>query len=114
MKATAKNTRSKRSQKKEINIKWNSRLFFQIGVIASLLFVFFVMQTNFELKIAEFKHPSSNGLEEPPVITYVLDIPKPVEPVKKVIEKREPIQKVVKTNTDLPSNEYYDVVAPNN
>src|SRR5690606_39420295 len=65
-------------------------LFFQIGVIASLLIVFFIMQTNFELNVAEFKQPTSNGIEEPPMIIYTIDVdkPKPAEPIKKVIEKR--------------------------
>ncbi len=46
MKTTVKNTANKRAQKKQTNIKWNSRLFFQIGVIVSLLLIFFLMQTN--------------------------------------------------------------------
>jgi protein TonB len=41
MKSTAKNVRNKRQEKKQINIQWNSRLFFQIGIIVSLLTVFF-------------------------------------------------------------------------
>jgi len=101
MKATAKNNRNKRAEKKQININWNSRLFFQIGVIASLLIVFFVMQTNFELNVAEFKQPTSDGIEEPPMIHYVIDVdrPKPAEPIKKVIEKRVPTPKIVTSNT---------------
>ncbi|MDC7999433.1 energy transducer TonB [Aequorivita todarodis] len=101
MKATAKNTRNKRAEKKQINIKWNSRLFFQIGVIASLLVVFFVMQANFELNVAEFKQPTYDGIEEPPMKEYVIDVdlPKPAEPIKKIIEKRVPIPKVVASNS---------------
>lgn len=100
MKATAKNTRNKRAEKKQINIKWNSRLFFQIGVIASLLIVFFVMQTNFEMNVAEFKQPTSDGFQEPPMIDYVIDVdrPKPTEPIKKAIEKRVPTPKIVTSN----------------
>lgn len=101
MKATTKNTRNKRAEKKQININWNSRLFFQIGVIASLLIVFFIMQTNFELNVAEFKQPTSNGIEELPMIIYTIDVdkPKPAEPIKKVIEKRVPTPKIVTSNT---------------
>lgn len=100
MKATTKNDRNKRAEKKSINIKWNSRLFFQIGVITSLLLVFFIMQTNFEMKVAEVKPPISDGIEEPPMIDYVLDIdiPKPYEPKKVKVEKKQPIEKVVKSN----------------
>ena len=101
MKTTTKNTRNKRAEKKQININWNSRLFFQIGVIASLLIVFFIMQTNFELNVAEFKQPTSNGIEELPMIIYTIDVdkPKPAEPIKKVIEKRVPTPKIVTSNT---------------
>ncbi|SRX72193.1 energy transducer TonB [Aequorivita antarctica] len=101
MKKAVKNTQNKRAEKKEINIKWNSRLFFQIGVIASLLFVFFIMQTDFEMNVAEFKQPTSDGMEEPPMRDYVIDvdIPKPVDPVKKIIDKRVPIPRVVNSNT---------------
>ena len=101
MKTTTKITQNKRADKKATNIKWNSRLFFQIGVIASLLAVFFVIQTDFEMRVAEVKQPISDGLEEPPMIDYVIDFdrPKPEAPLKKVIEKRAPIQKVVKSST---------------
>jgi protein TonB len=34
----------KRAAKKQINISWNSRIFFQVGLIVSLLAVFFVME----------------------------------------------------------------------
>ncbi|MDN3723378.1 energy transducer TonB [Aequorivita sp. SDUM287046] len=107
MKATSHNARNKRDEKKQINIKWNSRLFFQMGVIASLLAVFFIMQTDFEMRVAEFKPPTSDGLEEPPFKNYVidLDIPKPAVPVKKVSAKL-PKPKVVPFNTV--------VVKPNN
>ena len=47
MKTTVENTRNKRAEKKQTNIKWNSRLFFQIGVIVSLLTVFFIMPSRF-------------------------------------------------------------------
>lgn len=101
MKTTEKITRSKRTEKTQINITWNSRLFFQMGVIVSLLIVFFLMQTNFEMNVAEFKQPISEGIEEPPMITYVIDVdmPKPAEPIKNVIEKRLPTPRVVTSNT---------------
>ncbi len=115
MKTTTEIARNKRAEKKQINIKWNSRLFFQLGVIASLLAVFFIMQTNFEMKIAEVMPPTSDGLMEPPMRDYVIemDIPKPVEPVKKIIEKRAPIQKVVKsTSFVVKPNKSPDVETP--
>ncbi len=103
MKTITKIARNKRADKKQINIKWNSRLFFQIGVIASLLIVFFVMQTDFQMKTAAYEPPTSSGISEPPIIHYVIDVdkPKPVDVLKNVTEKRSPIQKVVKSSTFL-------------
>ncbi len=99
MKTTEANTRNKRAEKKQININWNSRLFFQIGVIASLLIVFFVMQTDFEIKNSTVSLNHTESMDEPPMIDYVLDIDKPKieEPVKKVVVKPTPVAKVVKS-----------------
>ncbi len=100
MKEVAKNTRNKRVEKMQINIKWNSRLFFQIGVIASLLSVFFIMQTDFEKKVAIYKPITSNSIEEPPFMHYVVDVDKPKTIEKtKVVQKKQPLQTVVKSNS---------------
>ncbi len=108
MKKAVKNFANKREDKKQINIKWNSRLFFQIGVIISLLTVFFIMQTNFEITSDTAERHIPTTLEEPPMIHYVLEVekPKPIEPTKKIVEKRVPIQKVVKSDVfDVKSND---------
>lgn len=99
MKATVENARNKQEGKKQTNIKWNSRLFFQIGIIASLLIVFFLMQTDFEVKSFKITSSTSEGIKDPPIFNYVveMDKPKPSEPVKKIIEKKVPIQKPVKS-----------------
>ncbi len=101
MKTTEKNAQNKRQLKKQTNIQWNSRLFFQVGVIASLLIVFFIMQTNFEMRPVAMNPNTSNSFEEPPIITYVLDVekPKPAAPKKKVMQKRVVVQKTVKSST---------------
>ncbi len=101
MKTTVENARNKRDEKKKINIQWNSRLFFQLGIVISLLTVFFLMQMDFEMRIAEISPPRSEGIMDPPVIDYVIDIdkPKPIEPQKLVIPKIEPVKRVVKSNT---------------
>lgn len=101
MKTTVENTRNKRAEKKQTNIKWNSRLFFQIGVIVSLLTIFFIMQADFEMRTYQATSTESDGLQEPPIIKYVIDVEKPkkVEPIKELPQKREPIRKVVKTST---------------
>src|SRR5690606_26055435 len=94
MKATSENPRNKREEKKEINIKWNSRLFFQIGIIVSLLLVFFIMQTKFEVSSLAKLPPTSDFLEEPPMIDYVIDVEKPkqTKPIKKE-PNREPVKR---------------------
>lgn len=100
MKTFSENSPNKRDDKKQINIKWNSRLFFQLGLVVSLLTVFFLIQIDFEMRVAEFTPPSSEGVKEPPMIDYVIDVdkPKPVTPKKEVIRKRKPIKRVVKSS----------------
>lgn len=115
MKTTVENARNKRQLKKQTNIKWNSRLFFQVGVIASLLAVFFIMQTNFEVRPVAVNHIISDPLSEPPMIDYVLDVnePKPVAPIKKVVENRIVVPKVVKSSTfDVKPDTAPDVETP--
>lgn len=101
MKTSIENNQNKRDQKKQINIKWNSGLFVQLGIVVSLLTVFFVMQMDFEMTVAKITPPSSEGVKEPPIIDYVVDIdrPKPVIPKKEIVQKREPIKRVVKSST---------------
>ncbi len=115
MKATVENARNKRQEKKQTNIKWNSRLFFQIGVLASLFIVFFILQTNFEVKEYKITSSVSEGIIDPPIFTYVLDVdqPKPVETVKKIIEKQVPVQKQVKSPVfDVRPDESNEVETP--
>lgn len=100
MKTFSENSQNKRDDKKQINIKWNSRLFFQLGLVVSLLAVFFLIQMDFEIRVAEFTPPSAEGVKEPPMIDYVIDVdkPKPVTPKKEVVHKKEPIKRVVKSS----------------
>lgn len=115
MKTTVENSRNKRQLKKQTNIKWNSRLFFQVGVIASLLIVFFIMQTNFEMRSVAINPPTSDGLDELPTIIYEIDVdkPQPVEPVKKVVAKRVPIQKIARiTEFDVKPDNSNTVETP--
>ena len=115
MKTTEANTPSKSADKRAINISWNSRLFFQIGVITSLLFVFFIMQTDFEAKSTAIEINSFNGLNEPPMIEYVidLDIPEPKVPVEKEIKKQTPVKKVIKSNAfEVKPNSSTEIESP--
>jgi protein TonB len=99
MKTTVENTRNKRADKKGININWNSRLFFQIGVVVSLLTVFLIMQTDFEISKTTIGATTSTGIEEPHTFAYELDIEKPkvTEPAKNEIKKPTPIIRPVKS-----------------
>ncbi|WGF93807.1 energy transducer TonB [Aequorivita marisscotiae] len=99
MKTTVKNTQSKREDKKRVNIAWNSRLFFQIGVIVSLLAVFFIVQTDFEISNPTISVNTSKGIEEPYTIAYELEIEKPtiVAPKKDIVKKPTPVKRAVKS-----------------
>ena len=102
MKTTANNSTCKRDEKKQINIKWNSPLFFQIGIITSLMLVFFIMQTKFETQVARSIQLTSPNFEEPPFIDYVIerDNPKPLAPQKPKTVKTIPKIKAI-TNTEF-------------
>lgn len=118
MKADAKNNQNKREDKKRVNIKWNSRLFFQIGIIVSCLFVFFIMQVSFEMKSLEYGKQTTFGIEEPPMITYVIDVDKPkvITSTAKTPVKPVSAPKLVKTNsftvTDNKSTEVETLISP--
>jgi protein TonB len=115
MKKTENSARNKREDKKKININWNSRLFFQIGIITSLLTVFFIMQTDFEIKNETADRSITRTIEEPAMIEYVLDIdtPKPIEPIKKVVEKPVSVPKTVKSNVFVVKpNDALDIETP--
>ena len=100
MKTTVKTPQSKRETKKQVNVTWNSRLFFQIGIIISSLMVFFVMQTSFKTGPSTYTEQSDFGLVEPPLINYRVDIdkPEPMASVKKQPVKPTTIPKRVKSD----------------
>lgn len=100
MKTTTENFASKRDEKQQINIRWNSRLYFQIGLISSLFVVFLIMQTNFKKTSTEVRISSVNGIEEPPFKEYVIEVekPKPVQSVQQSIKKPNPVAKVIKSS----------------
>lgn len=108
MKKYVNNPSNKRAEKKQIDIKWNSPLFFQIGVVVSLLLVFFIMQTDFEITERAAKRSMPKTIEEPPMIAYVLEVdkPKPITPIKKVAVTQRPVPKVVKSSVfDVKPND---------
>ncbi|QAA81942.1 hypothetical protein EI546_09500 [Aequorivita sp. H23M31] len=112
MEANVKTPRNKREEKKQVNIKWNSTLFFQIGIIVSSLAIFFLMQTSFEIGSPENPKDSGYVLVDPPVIDYQLDIdlPKKVEPVKKTVVKPKTVVQPIKSTVTPVENDEKDVI----
>ncbi len=99
---------SKRAEKKRVNLPWNHSLFFQIGLIVSLLAVFFIMESSFELKNPHRTPTDTSSLDEPITIhKYVIDVPKVLKQVKRTIIK-EP-----KMNTTRPISTLLEVVSNN-
>ena len=102
MKTTAQHPRNKREDKKQINIRWNSRLFIQIGAIISLLLAFVIMETSFKTRTTPEVGEARVTLQEPTMFEYVLevDMPKPPAPVEKTVPvKRPAAPKVLQTAT---------------
>ncbi|MDC8005800.1 energy transducer TonB [Aureisphaera galaxeae] len=86
---------SKREQKKQINIRWNSGLFFQIGLIASLLLSIAAMEMEWETKPKQIGYKGPNfEMEEFVMGEYTVEPEKIPEKVEPVVEKRPVIQKV--------------------
>jgi len=77
---TVTNVPSKREEKKRINIRWNSALFFQIGIIVSLLLTFAVMETKVGHGKDFAKKDSLTFPEDPWAGTFVIEKPKVIVP----------------------------------
>ena len=89
---------SKREVKKRINIRWNSGLFFQIGLIVSMLLVFLVVESNIGFSdLAYIPKTNTHSIDEEPFThSYRLEDFKPVEAEKpKTIEKVREIVKPI-------------------
>lgn len=80
---------SKREDKKGVNISWNQSLFFQIGLIISLIAVFFIMESSIGYQTVKVEQDPDFFLEEPPFFTFDLEIP-PAHATKKLVAKTEP------------------------
>jgi|SRR5690554_1045422 len=100
--------KTKRDQKKDININWNSRLYFQIGIIISLLVVFFIIETPFEKDEPKPYLDTSFNLNEPPLIDYVIELDMPVKTVEKnevkPTPKPEPKKQVISNELKVIKN----------
>ena len=104
---------SKRVDKKSVNHNWNSRLFFQIGLIVSLLITGLVLESTLGLTVTRAKTGKDHGFEEPPMITYRIEPPKTVA-VDKPRKKVKPVvRKQVITNTITPVSDDTPVIETN-
>ena len=89
---TENSTISKREDKKSINIKWNSGLFFQLGIIVSMLLVFLVAESSIGSTTVKEVPVNDFYLSEPAMTNYVVEkphLPKPKEPVKQKPQTRK-------------------------
>lgn len=102
MKTTVQAPRNKREDKKQTNIRWNSRLFIQIGAILSLLIVFAIMETSFKIRTTPEIGDAGFTIKEPAMFDYVIEVdrPQPVAPVEKTFPVKQPVvPKVIQSAT---------------
>ena len=100
----------KQDQKKAVNLQWNSRLFFQIGLIVSLAITTYIIENTYGVPPRSVGY---NGPEieivEPPVMRYKVApkiLPKSVVPKEpKKVEKR----KIVRSLTNFTATPNTDV-----
>ncbi|MAZ73761.1 MAG: hypothetical protein CMC70_11520 [Flavobacteriaceae bacterium] len=93
---------SKRAIKKQINIPWNSKLFFQVGLIVSLLATFFVMELEIEVPKNVARVPSDFPWEPISTTTFVVEKKEVATPKKqpKQEPKREKVSQVAPVNSE--------------
>jgi len=104
---------TKRADKKNINIRWNSRLYFQIGLILSLLAVFLVMEIEFEVKPNPISDGGTGMILDPATIQYTVEVPakQPVAVVKTPTVK-PPIRQKVQATTFTPVDDLVKTDGP--
>jgi len=99
-------TFSKREDKKSVSIKWSSSLFFQVGLIVSMLAVFLVMESTFGLTVnRDTATTDPFELNEPRILDFVVKEPKVIPVKKKLKKKKSPKrEKVASVITKAPNN----------
>ena len=89
---------NKRADKKSINIRWNSRLYFQIGLIVSMLLSFGAMEITYEVAPDVFSDNGFNLIEDHGPIDYVIDLPKKKEVA---VVKKPKVKPPVREKADI-------------
>jgi protein TonB len=97
---------SKREDKKRVNFPWNHGLFFQIGLIISLIAVFFVMESSLGYSEKNVGSHLNFYIEEPPTIIYDVEKPQAIlKPLEKVVHRKPeqitPISTIIKVASNV-------------
>ncbi|KAA3621481.1 MAG: hypothetical protein DWP94_10330, partial [Flavobacterium sp.] len=66
---------SKREDKKLVNHKWNSRLYFQLGLIVSLAITIVVIESTYGLTVVKEVATGKDPFMDPPTVIYEIDKP---------------------------------------
>jgi protein TonB len=84
-----KKSTSRLEEKKQVNIPWNSKLFFQIGLVISILLAYLAIESTSQVSLAYTPSSLNNYLDENPMVNYVLEEPK-IIPKKEQVKKERP------------------------
>lgn len=100
-------TTSKREDKKSVNIRWNSGLFFQLGVIASMVLVFFIAESSIGSTTISTAPDNDFYLSEPAMTNFTIEepvkeLPKPKETPKQ--KPKRPKAAVIKNKIKVVDN----------
>lgn len=96
---------SKREDKKSVNPAWNHGLYFQIGLVVSLLIVFFVMEMSIGYKTARVDTNKGFILEELPMTVFTLHKEPTMVVQKKNIERQADKSKsITDVITEVPDD----------
>ncbi len=100
---------SKREDKKSVNHRWNSRLYFQLGLIISLGITILVVESTIGLTVIREVAVKSDPFIDPPTIIYEIEKPKQVVTPEPQLRKPDPVKPrktittVVAVATNLPT-----------
>ena len=95
-------TLSKREDKKNVNHKWNSRLFFQIGLIISLGITILVVESTIGITVIKDVAIGDDPFLDPPTKAYVVDTPDPIVTPKPKVKQDDPVRpKTITTQIEV-------------
>lgn len=97
---------SKRNDKKSVNIKWNSKLIFQLGLIISLFLVYLIMETKFKIIEKDQAFVNKEYLDEILMFTFTID--EPISEIKKTEIKENHVSKVITEVINIVPNDTKD------